>query len=369
MDVRVGALRAGGGRVCNPEGVKLLEAEPTAAPQLAPEAPREVPQEQPPSKPEAVRTCASCGAPMEPDQDWCLTCGAAASGSLGQRPGWRAASTVIALTAVLVLGAIAASYAAITGDDGKKPAPAAPAPAQQQAQATPPATTPPAASTPTQSTPTQSTPTTTGKLPKVTTPKSNTTGSAPITPTTSTPTTSTPTTSTPSNTNTTTSPSTTTNQQPSQVPAGPQPIELAGDAGKTYDPYGKAKASGETERAIDDDPQTSWYADLKDPAQAGLGFALDLGKLQGIREIDLETPTPGFRIEIYATDETELPPDILDTRWSHITNVSDVGTKDDGKQKIVLGAGTSKYRNLLLWFTKPPTDGARIRLTEVKPLG
>lgn len=303
---------------------------------------------------------------MEPDQDWCLNCGTAASGSLGRRPGWRAASTVIGLTLVLVLGAIAASYAAITGDDGKKPAPAAPAAAvAQQPAATPPATTPPAASTPTQSTPTQSTPTTSSKLPKVKTPKSNTTGVVPITPTTSTPTTPTPTTSTPAQTNTTTSPSTTTDQQP----AGPQPIQLAGDAGKAYDPYGKSKASGEAERAIDDDPATSWYVDLKDPAQLGLGYAIDLGKLQGIREIDLETPTPGFRIEVYATDETELPPDILDTRWSHITNVSNVGTKDAGKQKIVLGAGTTKYRNLLLWFTKPPTDGARIRLTEVKPLG
>jgi hypothetical protein len=351
--------------VCNPEGVKLLEAEPAVAPQVAPEAPREAPQEQPPTKPEAVRTCASCGSPMEPDQDWCLNCGTAASGSLGQRPGWRAASTVIAITLALVLGAIAASYAAITSDDGKKPAAPAPAAAaQQQAPATPPATTPPAASTPTQSTPTQSTPTTPNKLPKVTTPKSNSTGAAPITP--STPTTSTPTTSTPAptNTGTTTSPSTTTPE-----PAGPQPIQLAGDAGKAYDPYGKSKASGEAERAIDDDPATSWYVDLKDPALLGLGYAIDLGKLQGIREIQLETPTPGFRIEVYATDETELPPDILDTRWSHITNVSDVGTKDDGKQKIVLGAGTTKYRNLLLWFTEPPTDGARIRLTEVKPLG
>ena len=351
--------------MCNPEGVKLLEAEPAVAPQVAPEAPREAPQEQPPTKPEAVRTCASCGSPMEPDQDWCLNCGTAATGSLGQRPGWRAASTVIAITLALVLGAIAASYAAITSDDGKKPAAAAPAPAaQQQAPATPPATTPPAASTPTTSTPTQSTPTTPNKLPKVTTPQSNGTGAAPITP--STPTTSTPTTSTPAptNTGTTTSPSTTTPE-----PAGPQPIQLAGDAGKAYDPYGKSKASGEAERAIDDDPATSWYVDLKDPALLGLGYAIDLGKLQGIREIELETPTPGFRIEVYATDETELPPDILDTRWSHITNVSDVGTKDDGKQKIVLGAGTTKYRNLLLWFTEPPTDGARIRLTEVKPLG
>ena len=96
---------------------------------------------------------------------------------------------------------------------------------------------------------------------------------------------------------------------------------------------------------------------------------VDLGKLQGVREIKLQTPTPGFRIEIYATDETELPPDILDTRWSHIKDVSDVGAKDDGKQTIVLGAGTTKYRNVLLWFTQPPTDGPRLRITELKLLG
>ena len=96
---------------------------------------------------------------------------------------------------------------------------------------------------------------------------------------------------------------------------------------------------------------------------------VDLGKLQGVREINLQTPTPGFRVEIYATDETTPPPDILDTRWSHIKDVSNIGTKDDGKQRIVLGAGTTKYRNVLLWFTQPPTDGPRLRIAELKLLG
>jgi hypothetical protein len=96
---------------------------------------------------------------------------------------------------------------------------------------------------------------------------------------------------------------------------------------------------------------------------------VDLGKLQGVRQINLQTPTPGFRVEVYATDETTPPPDILDTRWSHIKDVSDVGAKDDGKQKIVLGAGTSKYRNVLLWFTQPPTDGPRLRIAELELLG
>ena len=129
------------------------------------------------------------------------------------------------------------------------------------------------------------------------------------------------------------------------------------------------KASGETTRALDGDTTTSWYVDPKDPQQVAVGYAVDLGKLQGIREIKLQTPTPGFRVEVYATDVTELPPDILDTRWSHIKDVSNVGAKDDGKQTIVLGAGTTKYRNVLLWFTQPPTDGPRLRITELNLLG
>ena len=49
--------------------------------------------------------------------------------------------------------------------------------------------------------------------------------------------------------------------------------------------------------------------------------------------------------------------------------MANVGAKDDGKQTIVLGAGTTKYRNVLLWFTQPPTDGPRLRITELKLLG
>ncbi|MGZ8635246.1 MAG: hypothetical protein ACXWZZ_15500 [Solirubrobacteraceae bacterium] len=307
---------------------------------------------------------------MEADQDWCLNCGTAAAGSLGERPGWRAASTVIALALLLVLGAVGASYAALTGDAQTTAPPAAAAP-QTQAQVTPPpATTPPAATT----TPPAATtaPATTPKtLPKVKTPTTGAAQGSPVTPTptpTPTPTTSTPSTSTPSPTATgTTTPTTGTTTTPADT--GPKPIEVNGDAGTIYDPYGRVTASGETTRALDGDTTTSWYVDPKDPQEVAVGYAVDLGKLQGVREIKLQTPTAGFRVEVYATDETKLPPDILDTRWSHIKDVSNVGAKDDGKQRIVLGAGTTKYRNVLLWFTQPPTDGPRLRITELNLLG
>jgi len=308
---------------------------------------------------------------MEPEQDWCLNCGAAAPGRLGERPGWRAASTVIALALLLVLGAVGAGYAALTDDSQPKQTASAPAAAPPAAaQAAPPAATtqPPAA---TQPPATATTPAKPKQLPKVKTPTSGATTGSPITPapapTTSTPATSTPTTSTPATGTPTGTGTTTTPTTPADT--GPKAIELNGDAGTVYDPFKRVKDSGETTRALDGDPSTSWYVDPTVPTQVAVGYVVDLGKLQGVRQINLQTPTPGFRVEIYATDETTPPPDILDTRWSHIKDVSNVGAKDSGKQKIVLGAGTSKYRNVLLWFTQPPTDGPRLRISELELLG
>nr|MBA3745886.1 hypothetical protein [Solirubrobacterales bacterium] len=60
--------------------------------------------------------CATCAAAMLAGQDWCLECGNAAPGRLGARPGWRAAFTVIAVTMLLVVSVVVASYAALTSD-------------------------------------------------------------------------------------------------------------------------------------------------------------------------------------------------------------------------------------------------------------
>ena len=63
--------------------------------------------------------CPKCGAPVEPGQDWCLNCGEAQASRRIALPGKRAIGTVFALTGVLVVGAVAAAYAAI---DHKSPA-------------------------------------------------------------------------------------------------------------------------------------------------------------------------------------------------------------------------------------------------------
>jgi hypothetical protein len=50
---------------------------------------------------------------MAQEQDWCLSCGTAAPGRLGERPGWRAALTVLGATLALV--AVYCSQEALEG--------------------------------------------------------------------------------------------------------------------------------------------------------------------------------------------------------------------------------------------------------------
>ena len=52
---------------------------------------------------------------------------------------------------------------------------------------------------------------------------------------------------------------------------------------------------------------------------------LDLGKPYALRALQIATPTKGFSVELYgAVDAKELPEDILDKRWEHLTDVKKV---------------------------------------------
>jgi hypothetical protein len=364
-------LRAGGA-VCNAEGVTLLDAEPTpaaaASAETASTAPPQAPLDTTPAAPQ--RACASCGAELVPGQDWCLSCGTAAAPVAAGRPGRRASATLAAVTALLVLGAVGAGYAAVTADNQAVHQDHAQTAAAQQAAVAAAAQTPPPAASTTTPAPVTTTPDTSGgqsaKLPKIESPKSPDAGGTAVTPAPAfTPAPAT----TPDATGTTGG-----DGSGSDAPAGPPApvaIKLPADAGAIYDPYASVAASGEVARALDGKRATSWYVDPKDPAGVAVGYVVDVGSLRGLRKIELQTPTPGFRAEVYATDVKTLLPSITDTRWSHITDVDDVAGKKgaDGAQKIVLGGGATKYRKLLLWFTKAPTDGPRIRITDLTLFG
>jgi hypothetical protein len=350
----------------------------------------------PPEAPPEARTCPKCQAPLADGQDWCLSCGEAQPSRFAGLPGKRAAATVLALTTVLVGGAVAASYAALndapapdrtptqlaqastatpapTGDAAATAAAAAAAAAQASsavpAAPTAPApadtsTTPPAAGvTPVTPTPSPTPPASTGSGAA----SSGATGSG-STGSGSTSGTSGSGTSTSTKDGTKAGTRTTTTTSPAD--ATPVPIKLDASAATLYDPYTRNTATGDATKMLDGDPGTSFPITVA-PGSGSIaaGVTVDVGKTRGIREVDLTIKTPGGKVEIYATDSDVLPPDVLDTRWAHLKDVSGLGSADGGKQAIALGSGTTKYRHLLLWFTAPPTDGLTVRVAELKLLG
>ena len=60
--------------------------------------------------------CPLCGATLRPQQEWCLSCGAAARTRLAAAPNWRLPLAVIAAVAALSLGVLAAALVKLAGD-------------------------------------------------------------------------------------------------------------------------------------------------------------------------------------------------------------------------------------------------------------
>lgn len=306
--------------------------------------------------------CATCAAAMNAGQDWCLECGTAAPGRLGARPGWRAAFTVVALTMLLVVGAVVASYAALTSDSQRQAAapsqgPGAPIPAQGPGAvqpitpgATGPGTAPPAAGAP------PAAPPAAGVAP----PGSPPGAPPPMIPANPAP----PATNTPVSPPAAPPPPAAP-KKPAAPPADskpaapkPQIIKLGRDAAKTYDPASRRGAEfGPASYAVDGSPKTVW--DVSVPADGkpiGAGLMINLGRPHSLRALTLATPTNGFRVEVYAAQSAkQTPEDILDKRWEHLT---DIRGAQDGKLVSLLGKSKNKHQLLLLYVTDPaePTD-------------
>jgi hypothetical protein len=195
------------------------------------------------------------------------------------------------------------------------------------------------------------------------------------TPTTSTPTQPQPT-NTPTNTTSTPQNNNPSSNNPPSTPAAPQAITLGADAATLYDPYGRATDKGDPANAYDGDAQTSWKvvtaADGK-PMQVGL--VVDLETAKHVSALELQTDTPNFRLEVYGSDGSDLPADILDTRWTHVASRSKVDRNskgsnkpNDGKERVVLPKDGDKFRRVLLWFTDAP-ENATVRISEFKLFG
>jgi hypothetical protein len=78
------------------------------------------------------RSCPHCGAPLAPDQEWCLNCGHAVGTRIAPTPRWRVPVAIVGAVLALLVAALLLSLVELSGD----PQPVAKAPTSQ-ATATP----------------------------------------------------------------------------------------------------------------------------------------------------------------------------------------------------------------------------------------
>jgi hypothetical protein len=315
--------------------------------------------------PAATRLCASCGTPMQDGQDWCLICGAGSSGSLQRRGSrWRAPGILAAATALLVLGAGAAGYAALTKGSGHRRVVRAyvAQSALPAAPATPPATPPPAApSIPgAAATPTTPSASTASKIPlfgkatppsKVKVPSIKIPKSVSVTP------------SVGLLGGTTHIPTTIGKTRPSKGSSGesgpgpsPEAMVLDTDAASTYNPYAyPAGEFGDPSRAIDGDKTTEWTAQVNPTAapKTAEGLVIDLKTLARTSAALLVTSTPGMTIQFYGATGAAPPTSITDPAW---VKLSPSLVEKKRHLRVTLKHAKSKFRFIVLWISRAPAS-------------
>jgi hypothetical protein len=339
----------------------LLADPPAATSPEQPPAPESSGAAPAPAPAKAEHKCKKCGAPMEAAQEWCLQCGTPAPGSLGTHtPSWRSSAIVLGATALLVLGAAGAAYAALTKTKVRHVIVVQVPAATAAASATPPPATTP--TTPaTTATPKPAVPTTAVPPPKI--PLTASTPSAATTP---------KTTSTPP---ATTTPKSTAPKKTASNPAATLPPALLLDTNSvaTYNPENyPAETFGDPTLTVDGDTSTAWTAQVN-PAIApkmAVGLLIDLNNAQKLSALQLITSTPGMTVQVFGTAASTAPTTISDPGW---TALSPAKLQKERHTLIKLSDSTKAFAFLVLWITGAPpasigtpTSPGRVSVNEVE---
>jgi len=147
--------------------------------------------------------------------------------------------------------------------------------------------------------------------------------------------------------------------------AGLEAVALSQTAAHDYNPFGtEPENRDQVDNVVDSDPNTTWsteqYYDgtLKKAGGVGAGLYLDAAPRLAAKAIEIQTPTPGFGVQIYVADKIEeslpygdsLP--LTARGWQGPVGAS--AYVHDG-ERIPLRLPGAAFRYYLLWIiTLPP---------------
>jgi hypothetical protein len=145
------------------------------------------------------------------------------------------------------------------------------------------------------------------------------------------------------------------------VAAPPEPTPVLVGAVRDYDPYGddRSEHPEEARFVLDDDVTTTWSTEQYSSGQLskdGVGLYLDAGAAVAARRLDVRSPTPGFDVRVYGSNQApfaEAGPETFG-RWGEPL----AEKKVDAKRSISIDTNGRTLRYYLVWVvTLPPTGG------------
>jgi serine/threonine-protein kinase len=145
---------------------------------------------------------------------------------------------------------------------------------------------------------------------------------------------------------------------------GLTPVPLAQTAAHAYNPFGTGPEDLEQiQNVVDSDPNTAWSTEqyyegtLKKPGGVGAGLYLDAAPGVVGKAIEIQTPTPGFGVQIYVANQTPAPLAYGDSTaltargWQGPVGQSSYVHDGD---RIQLNLGGRMFRYYLIWITTLP---------------
>ncbi|HEX8645421.1 MAG TPA: protein kinase [Thermoleophilaceae bacterium] len=155
------------------------------------------------------------------------------------------------------------------------------------------------------------------------------------------------------------------------VAAAPQPVAVPLRAARDHDPFGddSSEHPEQARFAIDDDPETTWSTEQYSAGlggKRGVGIYLDAGTPVAARRLDVRTPTPGFEVQVYGSNQAPFadPGPEAFTRWGQPLAQKQV----DAKRSIAIDTRGRTLRYYLVWIVKLPPTGEKAEIGTLRLL-
>jgi hypothetical protein len=157
--------------------------------------------------------------------------------------------------------------------------------------------------------------------------------------------------------------------------AGLAAVPLSQTAAHDYNPFGTGPENhNRVQNVVDSDPNTTWNTahyyegTLRKAGGVGVGVYLDASPRVAGRAIEIQTPTPGFAVQIYGAQKVGLSYPYGDSTslaargWQGPLGSS---ANVRNRERIKLNGGSSAYRYYLIWITTLPPHKQSASISEL----